>query len=468
MTTRKSDDSISALDLGALAARLQSRELLAVDVLEAQLARIAACNPSLNAVVSMDIAAARQRAEAADVALQRGETWGPLHGVPVTLKDGHEVAGLRTTMGTPVFDRVATEDGAVAARLRSAGAILLGHTNVPAFLADYQTHNAIFGRTNNPWNLARTPGGSSGGAAAAVAAGLSPVEVGSDLGHSVRLPASFCGIYGLKATEHRVSLRGFFRQPEGVPQSVRIMSSLGPMARSLDDLELVLRLIAGPSAGESEVPPVALPPRRESTLRGLRLAVVPTLPGVPVSRTMRQRIERFAARASDAGARVSDRLPDLDWEETTKLFVDLIGTITGLFNPGAELRDEQRTLAWYFGALSCRDRLIADWQSYFDDVDALILPAALGGAFEHAESSAEIDIDGQPVSYLEHSRLGFFCNLTGLPALAAPIGLDEARLPLGVQLVGPLWSEIRLLEIARALETAKILPGFEPPPIVAG
>jgi len=192
-------------------------------------------------------------AEAADAALRRGEIWGPLHGVPMTLKDGHDVAGLRTTVGTLQFDRVADEDGTVAARLRAPGAIIIGHTNVPPFLADYQSANPVFGRTANPWDTEGTPGGSSGGAAAALAAGMTPLEICSDLAGSLRLPAHFCGVYGLKTTEHRVPLTGFFRPPDGVPRSVRMISSLGPMARDLGDLQLALAIVAGPDGHDGEV-----------------------------------------------------------------------------------------------------------------------------------------------------------------------------------------------------------------------
>lgn len=203
MSTAK-EAQICALSARHLAEKIADRQVSAVEALDAHLARIERRNPSVNAVVSLDIEAARRQAEAADIALARGEAGGPLHGVPLTLKDGNDVAGPRTTLGTERFDRVATEDGTVAARLRAAGAIIIGHTNVAPFLADYQSANAIFGRTSNPWNLGRTAGGSSGGAAAAVAAGMTPFEVASDLGGSIRLPAHFCGVYGLKPTEGRV------------------------------------------------------------------------------------------------------------------------------------------------------------------------------------------------------------------------------------------------------------------------
>src|SRR3984893_1338880 len=252
------ENDVYALSARELARRIACRELSAVEALEANLARIERRNPEATDWVSLDIEAARRQAEAADTALGRGEIRGPLHGVPLTLKDGNDVAGLRTTLGTERFDRVAEEDGTVAARLRAAGAIIIGHTNVAPFLADYQSANPIFGRTSNPWNLGRTAGGSSGGAAAAIAAGMTPLEIVSDLGGSIRLPAHFCGVYGLKPTEHRVPMTGFFRLPPGVPRTVRILSCLGPLARDLDDLALALSIVSGPAGVDTDVPPVLL------------------------------------------------------------------------------------------------------------------------------------------------------------------------------------------------------------------
>jgi amidase len=458
-------EELCELTARGLAGRIRRRQVSAAEALEAHLARIAAHNPSLNAVVSLDPARARRLARSADAALARGDAWGPLHGVPMTLKDGHDVVGLRTTLGTAELDRVADEDGAVAARLRAAGAILVGHTNVAAWLGDpLQTGNPVFGRTANPWDPARTPGGSSGGAAAAVAAGLTPLEVGSDLGGSIRLPAALCGVYGLKTTEHRVPLTGFFRPPAGAPRPVRILSSLGPFARDLDDLELALGIVAGPDHRDADVPPVPLGPRRRRPLEELRLSVVEALPGTRVARSVRQTLQRVAARASDAGASVVGRLPRVDWDRLHALFGDLTGAIMGVFSPGADVRDEQRSLAFYLAALDERDRLVSTWQTFFEDVDALVLPAAPAAAFTHRDVGAPVEVDGEPTSYWEHLRLQVFCNLVGLPALAVPAGLDEAGLPLGIQLVGPLWSEARLLEIARELERADLLPGFQPPP----
>ena len=455
-----------------LARWLRRREVSAAEVLEAHLRRIERHNGALNAVVSLDAERARAAAAAADAALARGEIWGPLHGVPLTLKDALDVDGLRTTVGTFELDRVADEDSTVAARLRAAGAIVVGHTNVASWLADYQSANPVFGRTTNPWDPARTPGGSSGGAAAALAAGMTPLEVGSDLSGSLRLPAHFCGVYGLKTTEHRVPLTGFFRQPPGVPRPVRIMSCLGPMARDLGDLQLALAVIAGPDGEDADVPPVRLGSRRRRPLAELRLAVAPALPGSTVAARLQQEVKRVATWASDIGALVEERLPAADWEALQSLFRDLVETITGVFDPSAGsgqasqagLRDEQRTLAWYLTALDRRDRLAARWDAFFEHHDALILPPAMASAFTHRDAYSTVDVEGMSVLYLEHGHLLAFCNLLGLPALVVPAGLDDDGLPIGIQLVGPRWSDMRLLDIARELEQAEILPGFRPPP----
>jgi amidase len=458
MNTTPAND-LCAQSARELARRIAGRELSAVEALDAHLARIEQQNPRLNAVVSLDIEAARRQAGAADTALARGQVPGPLHGVPITLKDGNDVAGLRTTLGTGVFDRIAGEDGAVAARLRAAGAIVIGHTNVAPFLADYQSANAIFGRTSNPWNLGRTAGGSSGGAAAAVAAGMTPIEIVSDLGGSIRLPAHFCGVYGLKPTEHRVPMTGFFRLPPGAPRTVRILSCLGPLARNLDDLALALSIVAGPDGVDTEIPPVPLVEGPVPRIADLRIAWAANVPGAVVARSLRERVERVAGLASSAGARVEERLPACDWEAANALFRELVSAIT------AERSD--RDLAWYFSALDRRDHLIAAWDSFFGDFDALLMPPAMTTAFPHCEPGAPLTVDGERVAYFGQGAVLAMGNLAGLPALVAPAGQDEEGLPVGVQIVGPRWSEMRLLSFCHALESVQALPGFRPPPVLA-
>ena len=256
-----------------LAAAICSGGVSSTEVLEAQLRQIERHNPALNAVVILDTEAARERAGAADAATRRGERWGPLHGVPFTLKDTHSTAGMRSTVGFPPFaGHVARMDSPVVARLREAGGILVGKTNAAMLLADYQTDNPLFGTTNNPWDLGRTPGGSSGGAAAALAAGMTPFEIGTDMAGSIRIPAHFCGVFGLKPTEHRVSLEGGFPNPGDAPRSIRSMNCIGPMARSAEDLALLYSIIAGPDGADTDVAPVPVDAVPALEVKGLRIA----------------------------------------------------------------------------------------------------------------------------------------------------------------------------------------------------
>jgi len=446
----------------ALAAAIRRKEVSALEVLEAHLAQIGRRNAALNAIVTLDAEGARQRARAADAALARGEVWGPLHGAPMTLKDSHSVAGMRTTWGyLPLADYAPAEDGTVAARLKAAGAIILGKTNVPVLLADFQCDNPIFGRSNNPWDLSRTPGGSSGGAAAALAAGMTPLEVGSDFGGSIRVPAHFCGVYGLKTTEHRVSRIGHIPNLPGMPRATRIIGVMGPMARDLDDLELGLSILAWADGRDTDAPPV--PFRREAPppLAALRIAWAPTFPGAPVAGEVRQAVERLAAELDRLGSRVEERLPDVDFAAQLALYGELSGAITNAFKPAPE-GEQPVTMAQYLTMLHRRDAFILAWQLFFEQWDALLCPAAMTTAPAHCPMGTPFIVDGEQVSYGRMTDCVTPFNLTGHPALSLPLAQDGQGLPIGVQVVGRRWGEERLLAIARALLPAT--GGFRRPP----
>ena len=444
-----------------IAAGIRRREVSVSEVVAAHLAHIRTRNPALNAIVTLEEEAASRRARLADEALARGEVWGPLHGVPLTLKDCLAVAGMRTTAGfAPLADYVPSADATVTARLRAAGAIILGKTNVPVLASDAQTANPLFGRTNNPWNLSRTPGGSSGGAAAAVAAGLVPLEIGSDLGGSIRIPSHFCGVFGLKPTEHRVSIAGHIPDLPGAPRSVRIMGVVGPLARDVTDLSLALRIIAGADGRDTEVPPVPVSERPGRALRDLRIAWAPTFPDVPVAQDIRHSIERLASELSRLGAVVEEKLPPIDFPAQRQLFSDLVETVIRVFNPAATAPFVN--LADYLRALDRRDRYIREWEAFLTQWDVLLCPPAMTGAFEHCETGAALDVDGVPVRYWE--ILSHCCpfNLTGQPAVVMPAGVDRRGLPIGVQLVGQRWGDERLLAIAGAI--SEVAGGFQRPP----
>ncbi|MDR3577786.1 MAG: amidase [Anaerolineaceae bacterium] len=445
-----------------IASAIRAKEVSASEVLEAHLAHIASHNPELNAVVTLDADGARQRAQEADAAWARGELWGPLHGVPVTLKDALAVAGMRTTCGfEPLANYIPAKDGTTAARLKSAGAIIMGKTNVPVLLGDWQTDNPIFGRSNNPWDPACTPGGSSGGACAAVAAGLTPLEIGTDLSGSVRIPAAFCGVYGLKPTEHRVSLDGIVAGPPDSPRPVRIMSVIGPIARDIADLGLALRIIAGPDGRDTDVPPLGLMPEEAPAFQELRIAWTPAFPGVPVSHEIRQAVEKLAAELDRLESRVEERLPELDFGQQSALFAKLVSDVIGVFQPQAE-GARPLPLADYLVELDQRDRFILAWEAFFENWDALLCPAAMTTAFEHRPVGTPIEIDGAQAQYWNLPGCCLPFNLTGHPALVMPVGQDHNGMPIGVQLVGKRWNEERLLAIARTL--SQVTEGYRRPP----
>ncbi len=444
-----------------LAAAIRARHVSAVEVLDAHLAQIEARNAALNAIITMDAERAHERAREADAALVRGEVWGSLHGVPFTLKDAHATAGMRTTTGFPPLDHVPQEDGTVAARLKAAGGILIGKTNVAAMLADFcRTENPLFGRTNNPWDTARTPGGSGGGAAAALAAGMTPFEVGTDLSGSIRIPAHFCGVFGLKPTEHRIPLTGLI---PGLPPppSVRIMSCIGPMARTAEDLALVFAIIAGPDGRDTDVPPVPVDDVPDLTLKGLRIAVAPIFPSFPVAAAIRDAVQELAQRCHSLGAVVEEAtLPQLAFGQDGASAGALIGMMTGAFQP--EENQSPTTLAQYLEALHRRDQSMIAWEQFFQEWDVLLCPPSMTTAFPHCDGWPPLPVDGQAVEYMMAAAHCVMFNYTGHPAVVLPYMQDRDGLPIGVQMVGKRWDESRLLAIAKAL--AGVTVEFQRPP----
>jgi amidase len=445
-----------------LAAAIAARKISAVEALDAHLAQIDAHNEAVNAVISLDRDGARECAKRADAAQARDEALGPLHGVPFTLKDMHETAGVKTTVGFPPFaDYVAKQDSPVVARLRAAGGVLMAKTNVATLLSDWQSNNPLFGRTCNPWNLQRTAGGSSGGAAAALCSGMTPFDVGTDMQDSIRLPASFCGVYGLKPTEHRVSLAGAFPDPGGAARSVRLMSCLGPLARSVEDLALIHQIVAGPDGSDTDLAPVPVEDMPKLDLKTLRIAFAPSFPGFPVAGEISAAVESLARQLQDAGAAVEEaKLPKLDLHNDLEQGGALIGMMMEAVQP--EPPEEPTPVSRWFEALARRDRSILAWDRFFENWDALLCPVAMTTAFPHCEPGTPIKLDGKEQSYWMLPAYGAVFNYSGHPALSIPCGLDSAGLPIGLQLVGRRWSEERLLGIARAIEP--LAGGFRRPP----
>ncbi|SDA94873.1 amidase [Mesorhizobium qingshengii] len=443
-----------------LAAAIAARKISAVEVLDAHLAQIDRHNGAVNAVISLDRQGARERAKKADAALARSEALGPLHGVPFTLKDMHQTSGMKTTVGFPPFaDYVARHDSPVVARLKAAGGVLMAKTNVATMLSDWQSNNPLFGRTGNPWDPQRTAGGSSGGAAAALCAGMTPFDVGTDMQDSIRLPAAFCGVYGLKPTEHRVSLAGAFPDPGGAARSVRLMSCLGPLARSVEDLSLIYQIIAGPDGSDTDLAPVPVEAMPKLDLKTLRIAVAPPFPGFPVAGDISAALESLAKQLQSAGAIVEEaKPPKLDLHDD----LEQGGALIGMMMEAAQPPEQPTPVSRWFEALARRDRSTLAWDRFFESWDALLCPVAMTTAFPHCEPGTPIKVDGKEQSYWLLPAYGAVFNYSGHPALSLPCGQDSDGLPIGLQLVGKRWSESRLLGIAAAIEP--LTGGFRRPP----
>jgi len=474
-----------------LAEAIRGGQASATEVVRAHLDAIARHNPALNAIVTLDEERALQRATEADAALARGEVWGPLHGVPITIKDAYETAGLRTTSSfKPLSDYVPRQDATVVARLRAAGAIILGKTNMPEMAMDIQTNSPLFGRANNPWDLDRTPGGSTGGGAAAVAAGLSPLEVGSDIAGSLRIPAHFCGIFGLKPTEHRVPGTGHIPGLPGEPKGVRYLAAYGPLARSVEDLKLCLALIAGPDGQDWDVPPVPLDDPSQRTLREYRFAWTDDFGSVPVTSDTRAALEKLVETLAELGCCVErHNPPGFDFEVAWQTYGEIFGTGVGVGMPFAQrmlghllgpvmYRDEPGYRAVMRGcgldmqryviALSRRDALIESMERFLAEWDAWLCPVSSTPAFTHRKPATKgpgqpIEVDGQQVPYwtgsVSHTSV---LNLTGNPVVVLPLGRSRDGLPIGVQVVGKRWRDMGLLAIAEQLE--KVSGPLQRPP----
>ena len=431
---------------GELARLVRAHETSAVEIVEAHLAWIEQRNPDLNAIITLDADKALEEARDID----RLRPVGLLSGVPITLKDCHETAGMRTTSGhPPLADYVPVVDGTVAARLRAAGAIILGKTNVSELLADTQSDNPVFGRTNNPWNEGRTPGGSSGGAGAAVAAGMVPLDIGSDVGGSIRLPAHCCGIVGIKPTERRVSNHGHIPGLPGQPRGARYMNSIGPMARDIDDLALALSIIEGPDGYDLDVPPSpadGLPSLPTLSLDGVPFAFATSFPGQPASADTRAAIEQVAAAIATAGGQIEEQLPEINFDEQLAVRASLRRYVRNFTEPPAE----PLLATDLFHVLDRREHIIRTWEAFLNE-RVLICPVMMTTAFPHSPLDTPVTVDGIEYPY---ASVADYCrpfNLTGQPVVTIPIAVDRDGLPIGIQIVGPLWSDARLLAIAKAI-----------------
>jgi amidase len=447
-----------------LATAIRGREVSCLEVMQAHLARIEAVNPLLNAIVTLDADLGLRAAAAADDALGRGEAPGPLHGLPMAIKDLEDTAGMRTTYGSPIYrDHVPAADTLMVARLRGAGAIVVGKTNTPEFGAGSQTFNPVFGATRNPYDRARTPGGSSGGAAAAVASGMVPFADGSDLGASIRNPASFCNLVGLRTAPGRVP---------AVPSASawNPMGVLGPLARSVADATLLLRAMAGPDPRAPlslDDPPEGFVLGAGVDPRGVRIAWSRNLGDLPVEPAVTAVLEDHRAALEAMGCAVEDVEPDLTGADDAFEVLRAVGYAQA-FGPlletdGDQLKD---TIRWntrvglaltgvdVARALGLQSEMYERMRALLERYDALALPVSQVVPFA-VEQEWVTEIAGTAMeSYLEWMRSCSRITVTAHPALSLPAGFTPDGLPVGVQLVGRQRGELGLLRLAAVIEQA--------------
>jgi amidase len=456
---------LNHLSLVEMAARVRERQVSPVELVEAHLRQIERHNPALNAFVLVLAEEARAAAAAAERALAAGADTGPLHGVPVTVKDSFDMNGFCTSCGSRLFCHLkAKRDAAAVRRMREAGAIVLGKTNCPEFLASYETDNYIAGRTNNPWDLERTPGGSSGGEAAAIAAFLSAGGVGSDGGGSIRVPAHFTGIAGLKPTPGRVSGVGHL-PPMGQPAG--LLGVAGPMARSAADVRALFEVLAGYDAADPFSAPV---PLRTATLEGVRVGVMEQFLKVPVQPAIRDAVLAAARCVGDLGFAAEpfapsgvERAPNVWWF----FFGELPARITHELIAGREadvhwtsteslkraLEAPEATGRRVLEMLDERERIRGEMLRQMETFPVILAPVCGIPAFRHRERRWPAEV--KPIGLFEAMMPATLVNLLGFPSVAIPFGRTPEGLPVGVQFIGRPYSEELLLELAVRLEEAR-------------
>ena len=468
---------------------LRGKKVSALELAQDAIARIEALDSRINAICVRDFERALKAARAQDRAIAKRKA-GPLAGIPITVKESYNVAGLPTTWGfTQQKNFIAAADALAVARSKAAGAVVLGKTNVPVGLADWQSYNDIYGITGNPFDTGRTPGGSSGGSSAALAAGYGPLSLGSDIGGSLRSPAHFCGVYAHKPTYALVPSRGHTPPPFPPLPFDRDLAVIGPMARSAGDLSDLLDVIAGPDELEAgRGYRLALPAARHARIKGYRVLVLDTHPMMPVASSIRAALDKLAAQLAKAGARVkrqSDLLPDL--ADSARLYMRLLMSfLAAAFPPesyerikaqAAALKPEDMSLGaerLRGNALSHRDWVMCDgrraalraqWRAFFGEFDALVCPIMPTPAYvqDHSpdQTQRRINVDGKDYPYQDQLFWPGVATCPGLPATSIPLGLAEG-LPVGAQIVGPWLEDRTTLKLAELIERS--FGGFVAPP----
>ena len=473
---------------GALLASLRAREFSSRELLAHFLARGEAFNPGLRALVTLDAERALRRADEADAARARGESWGPLHGLPISVKDCFETQGLLTTAGSERLKAHVPERDAVAvARLKAAGAIVFAKSNTPTLAMDWQTYNPLFGTSNNPWDVARTPGGSSGGSAAAAAAGLAALELGSDIGGSIRIPSGWCGVFGHKPSWGIVPARGHV---PGWPGALREddINVVGPIARSAGDLALALDALAGPLPDRARAWRLELPPPRHAELRAFRVAAWLDDATCPIDASVRERLAAAVEALRRAGVAVDEKArPDFELAHAFAVYLRLMLPITAAVMRDADVAaihaaadrlapDTNDVMSRFLREIGLRhrdwilaheerERLRARWADFFERYDVLLCPIAPVPAVRHDQRepmlARTVEVDGRARPYTDLLVWPGVIGVAHLPSTAAPVGRTREGLPVGIQIVAPWLEDRSALAFAAHLE--RLIGGFEAP-----
>ena len=466
-----------------LANLIKNGEVTSTEIVNEHLAQIKKHNPSLHAVVILLENEALEAASMCDREAKAGIFRGPLHGVPMTIKEQYWLKGTKSTINSNRLKTwVASENAVIVNRLENAGAIIMGKSNVAKELLDYQTNGDIYSECKNPYHLDHTPGGSSGGAAAALASGMTPIELGWDFGGSIRVPSNFCGLYGLKPTEYTIPRHGNVPKPKSAKSYIFHMATGGPMARTPEDLELLWNIIKGPHKNDPMVPPIDWNSSKRKKLADYKIAWVDGWPGFENSLETQKLIKDFIKLIDNKGGNTTNVLPKSDLHERSlsvyrKLSFQMIlqdvpwfikplimGSLKRGFLKGMK---EIHWKFWdslldYSQLMGQRANIIKEWEEFFEEFDLLICPSGNGPAFPRCKIGTPISFSGKTMKYLEYVWPYNACfNASGHPSMSLPLGIGDGGLPVGVQIVGPYWSEINMLSFAKLI--SEFTSGFVKP-----
>ena len=468
--------------------KIKQGEVSSLEVLESFLAQVEKVNPKINAIVALDIERAKEKAKEADNKISLKSKLGPLHGLPMTIKDAFEVEGIVSTGGNPAWkDNIPKRNAEAVQRLVDAGAIIFGKTNVPFLSSDLQSFNKIYGTTNNPWDLERTPGGSSGGSAAALAAGMTPLELGSDIGGSIRVPAHFCGLYGHKPSYNIISEVGHMPPPPGSILTGNGLSVAGPLARSPEDLEIALDVLVAAQEQDSQAWKVKLPKARTKKIKELKIAVWPDEPYAEADNEITNLIKDTAKDLKHAGAKVETVDLPISFEEIDKIYslllnpLMLAGSPKETFETLAKLNEsldpnDMSELAkvargsvlkhadWVL-VNAMRQNMRQKWREFFNKFDVILCPTCITPAFKHNHNPVherKLTINGKDDEYLRATLWAGPAVSAGLPSTNVPIGMSSNNLPISMQITGPYLEDKTCLEVAKVVRNLR--GGFKIPP----